>query len=503
MVDATFVGIDLGTANCCLAYTNGDGEVSILKYDEVDDIMPSVVTFTEEGIYVGKEGMEHGHIKGSWNTVSHFKRVMGEDVYRTYNGVKYTPTELSSLVLTKMMRRFKEVTGKDITKAVITIPSDYGDVERHSTFNAAKIAGIEEIFLLSESLAAAIDYGTKYCNEGNRNIMIYDLGTGTLDVAVVNVSDGRFKVLADESNKDIGGRDWDLQLASIIQKKVLDSLGMDSSDVISDNEFRRDVMNVTDDVKIRLETAVKVESTVKLNGNDVEFTVSREDFEESTSWLMAKTIEMMGHAIRDADMNMSDIDTIVLVGGSSMMLQVPKGISEAFPSSEIVMFKPQYAIARGASIYAESLFGKESKIEAIPVMTKTYGFMVGIDGMEKICNVVYKNSPIPSEVKLICRPKRDDQEELELKIYESLSKKGEVYIDDADAKLVKIFKVPLKGKISRGRTKIPIRIHTNEHGKVRFFVECNGEESVLTFIDEIQLTPDEIMESRRKTEAVI
>ena len=503
MVDATFVGIDLGTANCCLAYTKGDGSVSILKYDEVDDILPSVVTFTDDGIYVGKEGMEHGHIRGSWNTVSHFKRVMGEDVYRIFNGIRYTPTELSSLILTKMMRRFKQVTGQDIRKAVITIPSDYGDVERHSTYNAAKIAGIEEVFLLSESLAAAIDYGTRNCQDGERNIMIYDLGTGTLDVAVVNVRNGMFKVLADESNKDIGGRDWDLQLASIIQRKVLESLGMVSSDVISDSEFRRDIMNVTETVKIELETSTKAGGTVALNGKDVQFTVSREEFEESTSWLMAKTIEMIGHAVRNAELKMSDIDTIVLVGGSSMMLQVPKEISEAFPSSEIVPFKPQYAIASGASIYAESLFGEVSRIEAIPVMTKTYGFMVGIDGVEKICNVIYKNTPIPSEVKLMCIPKRDDQKELELKIYESLSKKGEEYIDDTNAKLVRIFKVPLTGKISRGRTKIPIRVHTNEHGKVRFYVTCNGEETVLTFIDEIQLTDEEIRESRRKTEAVI
>ena len=503
MGNATFVGIDLGTANCCLAYTSGDGTTSILDYDGKEDIMPSVVTFTDEGIYVGKEAMAVQHVMGSWNTVSHFKRVMGEDVFRVFNGVKYSPTELSSIVLTKMMMRYKEVTGQDIRQAVITIPSDYGDVERHSTYNAAKIAGIEDIFLLSESLAAAISYGMSKGFGKERNVIIYDLGTGTLDVAVVNIKDGMFKVLADESNKDIGGRDWDLQLASIIQKKVLDSLGMTSAEVISDSEFRRDVMNITDVVKLELETSTKVTRSVSLNGNSVEFTVSRDEFEESTSWLMAKTIEMIGHALRNADLKMSDIDTIVLVGGSSMMLQVPREIRGAFPSSEIVPFMQQYAIATGASIYAESLFGDVQRIEAIPVMTKTYGFMAGIDGVERICNVVFKNSPIPNEVKLTCRPKRDDQGELELKIYESLSKRGESYIGDSDAKLVKVFRIPLNGKVSRGRTRIQIRVYTNEHGKVRFFVGCNGEETELTFIDEIKLTQEEILESRAKMEAVL
>jgi len=318
---AAFVGVDLGTANCCLAYTEGDGSVSVLGYDEDNDIMPSEITFSDDGIYVGLDSRNSVHRHRSWNTVSHFKRVMGENIYRVFNGVKYDPTELSSLMLTKMFMRFREVTGMDVRKAVITIPSDYGDVERHSTYKAARIAGLEEVFLLSESLAAAIAYGMHRPSDRPRNIMIYDLGTGTLDVAVVNVDGGTFKVLSDESNKDIGGRDWDLQLASMIQRKVLSYTGLRSSDVISDNEFRRSLMDVTDKVKVELERTLKADGTVELKGEGIGFTVTRDEFEESTAWLMIKTIDMMGQAVRNAGLVMGDIDTIVLVGGAAMMLQ--------------------------------------------------------------------------------------------------------------------------------------------------------------------------------------
>lgn len=501
--DATYVGVDLGTANCCMAYTEGDGSVSVLRYDEDNDIMPSEITFTDEGIYVGLDSVNAGRRHSSWNTVSHFKRSMGEDVYRVFNGVRYDSTELSSLMLTKMFKRFKEVTGGDVRKAVITVPSDYGDVERHSTYKAARIAGVDKVFLLTESLAAAIAYGIYRPSDVPRNLMIYDLGTGTLDVSVVNVEGGVFRVLSDESNKDIGGRDWDLQLASIIQKKVLDYAGIRSMDIISDNEFRRSVMVATEAAKIQLETSTKASGSVELKGNSVEFSISREEFENSTSWLMIKTIDMMGRAIRNADLTMGDIDTIVMVGGASMMLQVPRAISAAFPSSEIVPFNPQHAIAIGAALFASSYFGDERNIEVIPVMTKTYGFMSGIDGVEKICNVIYKNTPTPSTVKISCRPKRDDQEQLELKIYESQSRKGEEFIDEDDAKYVTTFSVPLSGKISRGRTKIPITVSTDEYGRVLFQVECNGEVREYTFIDGIRLNEDELIVSRKKLEGII
>jgi molecular chaperone DnaK (HSP70) len=496
-----YAGIDLGTANCCLSYTEGDGKVKSLKIGD-DTTLPSVVTFTEKGIYVGHEALNLGDEQGSWNTASHFKRVMGENIVRVYNGVEYDPTELSALLLKKLRMEFEKQTGSEINEAVITIPSDYGDVERHSTYNAAMIAGFKDVTLLSESLAAAVSYGMSKKSSEKKLMIVYDLGSGTLDVCVVEVCGGKFRVLADESNKDLGGRDWDLQLATLIQKKILDTRGMEGSDVMSDSDFRRNLLKEAERIKIELERRARAVGEVTLRGESTKFSITREEFEESTRWLMDKSIDMLGYALRDSKHTMSEVSEIVLVGASSLMLQVPRNFREAFPSKDIIMYRPEYAISDGAALYAESKYGNGS-IEVIPVMTKTYGILAGIDGVEKICNVVFKNTNIPSEYTLTCRPKRDDQDFLDITIYESMSKFGEDFIDISEGKQVLKESIPLTGKISRGRTKIPIVIKANKHGKMSFDISCNGNNTVLTFLKEVDMTPEELQASAVKMEGII
>ena len=501
MSSQCYVGIDLGTANSCVSYTEGDGSVKLLHVND-HMTMPSIVTFTDKGIFVGHDAMELKDVSGTWNTASHFKRVLGEDVVRIFNDKPYSPTDLSAILLKKLRMEFRKQTGFDVKDVVITIPGDYGDIEKHSTYNAARIAGFEDITLLSESSAAAIPYGMSKGTDNDRLMIIYDLGGGTLDVSVVEMSNGRFRVLADESNKDLGGRDWDLQLATLIQRKVLDTRGMEGSDVMSDSEFRRLLLLEAERIKLELERRPRATGEIMLRGEVTTYSITREEFETSTKWLMDKSIDMIGYALRNSKHTMSDVNEIVLVGASSLMLQVPRNLREAFPSKDIIVYKPEFAISDGAALYAESKYGHK-RIEVIPVMTKTYGILAGIDGVEKVCNVVFKNTNIPSDYTLTCRPKRDDQDCMDIKIYESISRSGEYFIDVTDGKLVKELSIPLTGKILRGRTKIPIRITVDKDGSVGFNMTCNNDVNSFSFVESIKMTDDEVTSSASKIEGII
>ncbi len=496
----TYVGIDLGTSFSCLAYTNGDSVPVVLKFENGEDHIPSTVTFADDGLYIGRDAINNGIEQTTWNTVSHFKRTLGEDINRTYSGVKYSPTELSAAILVKLLKEMKKAVGVNVRNAIITIPSDFGDVERHSTFLASKIAGLDDVHLISESLAVAISYGNEKKLD-NSNILVYDFGCGTLNVAVVKISKGDYIVLSDESNKDLGGMDWDIEVAAMLQKRILENAGLKNEDVASDVDFRKIVMNESEIAKIALREETIHEGCIQVNGKDVNYLISRDEIEDETYSLMMKTIEMIGNAIRSSGLEMSDIDKVVMAGNSSLMPQVKKELKYAFPSADLVLFDPSFAVCKGAALFAESFFG-EKKIRYMPVMTKTYGIVVGIDGEEKICNVSYKNDQIPSKFKIYCRPKREDQKDLDIAVYESTAKRGNEYIDIKEGKQIRHFNVQLKGKITRS-TKIPIYVDIDKHGKITFTIECNNEKTAFTFVDEIELSDDEMKESIKKVARVI
>ena len=262
---------------------------------------------------------------------------------------------------------------------------------------------------------------------------------------MVSIQGKSFNVLSDESSKDLGGRDWDLQLANIIQRKVLDSSGLKPDDVVSDSEFRIAVMAEAERQKLSLERSSRSVGSVKVKGKNVRYILTRGEFEDATTWLMMKTINMVGYALRNAHLTMSNIDSIVLVGGSTMMPQVHKSLKEAFPSVDLVSFDPEHAVARGAALYASSIFSK-GDISVTPATTRTIGILAGIDGMEKICNVIFRNSPLPIDKTVMCRPKRDDQKTLEISIYESLAKETDEFIEVSEGKLLANNIFSLRGK---------------------------------------------------------
>ena len=495
-----FIGIDLGTVSSCLAYADEEGNVSISK-NEGSGLLPSVILFTDEGKYVGDQAVKRSTQYSVSNSVFFFKRMMGTDYRRTYGDVSYNSSEMSAMILKKLMKSYRENTGQNVDAAVITVPGDFSDAEKNATVAAAKMAGIEKLEMLNESIAAAISYRHFSKDDRDKKIIIYDLGGGTLDVTVVSIQGKSFHVLSDESSKDLGGRDWDLQLANIIQRKVLDSSGLKPDDVVSDSEFRIAVMAEAERQKLSLERSSRSVGSVKVKGKNVRYILTRGEFEDATTWLMMKTINMVGYALRNAHLTMSNIDSIVLVGGSTKMPQVHRSLKEAFPSMDMVSFDPEHAVARGAALYASSIFGN-NEISVTSATTRTIGILAGIDGMEKICNVIFRNSPLPIDKTIMCRPKRDDQRTLEISIYESLARETDDFIEVSEGKLLANNIFDLRGKITRGKTKIPIRFIADKDGRISVAIQCNGSFSECRMCDPMP-TAEQIEESSRKLEGIL
>ena len=501
MTSSHYVGIDLGTVSTCLAYADDDGAVNISKNEDGNGLLPSVILFTDEGNYVGSQAVKRSIEYSASNSVFFFKRMMGTDYRRTYGGVSYDSSELSAMLLKKAMKSYRENTGETFDSAVITVPGDFSDAEKNATVAAARMAGIEKLELLNESIAAAISYRHFSKDTRDKKIIVYDLGGGTLDVTVMSISGKSFNVLSDESSKDLGGRDWDLQLANIIRRKVLIAAGLKSEDVISDNEFRIAILTEAERQKLSLERSSRSVGSVKVKGKNVRYILTRGEFEDATTWLMMKTINMVGYALRNAHLNMSDIDSIVLVGGSTIMPQVHKSLKEAYPSMDIVSFDPEHAVARGAAIYARSVFAKED-ITVRAASTRTIGVLAGIDGVEKICNVIFRNTQLPIDKTLMCRPKRDDQKTLEISIYESLAREGEDFIEISEGKLLANNIFDLQGKVTRGKTKIPIRFIADKDGRISVAIQCNGRFAECSMCDPMP-TAEQIEESSLKLEGIL
>lgn len=501
MSDRYYIGIDLGTVNTCLAYANEDADVKISKNDDDSGLLPSAILFTENGKYIGNKALEKSAEYSASNSVFFFKRMMGTDYRRTYSGITYNSSEMSAMILTKIIKNFTNNTGVTVDSAVVTVPGDFDDTERNATIVAAKIAGIKKLKLLNESVAASIAYRHFNRSTEDKKIIVYNLGGGTIDVTVMSIVGSSFRMMSNESDKNIGGKDWDLQLANIIQKKVLDASGKTTDDIISKSEFRMALITEAEKQKIILETDDKTMGTVILNNKPIKYVVTRTEFEDATLWLMIRTINMVGYALRNAGLTMKDIDCIVLVGGPTKMPQVQRSLKEAYPSMDIVSFDPQHAVARGASLYARSIFLKND-IKVIPIATKTIGILAGIDGVEKICNVIFRNTPLPIDKTLICRPKRDDHKSLDISIYESLVRNRENFTDVLNGRLLSKNVYNMNGKITRGKTKIFIRFVAAEDGRISITVECNGNHNDYQIYDPI-LTNVTIDESKMKLEDVL
>ena len=310
------VGIDLGTTNSVVAVLEG-GEPAVVANAEGNRTTPSIVAFKGEEVLVGELAKRQA-ITNPDNTIRSIKREIGTTWKQKFEGSDYTPQEISARILQKLKRDAEAYLGEDVTEAVITVPAYFNDAERQATKEAGKIAGLNVLRIINEPTAASLAYGLE--NSEDQKILVYDLGGGTFDVSVLEISEGVFEVKSTAGDSKLGGDDWDEKVMDWLVEKFKSSTGIDIS---NDKMAMQRIKEGAEKAKIELSSTSETEINLPfITANDAGpqhllEKLSRSEFEKITSDLVDRTKEPVNKAIDDAGLSFSDIDHIILVGGST------------------------------------------------------------------------------------------------------------------------------------------------------------------------------------------
>ncbi len=425
-----YVGIDLGTTFSVVAIIDEKGNPVIIPNKQGENTTPSAVLFGKDKPVIGSVAKRKS-IMEPQNYEAFVKRHMGEKTYTftTKNGDTYRPEEISALILAKLKSDAEEYLADRIDGAVITVPAYFGDPQIQATKDAAKAAGIDVLDIINEPTAAAIAFGTSRNVEKKQKVMVYDFGGGTFDVSILDIDQNHIQVISTNGDYQLGGYDIDKALSEYVKKKAKE----EGIDIDKDIRARQELMIQAENAKKELSSADSTDIYLYVQGEEFSLTIDRETFEELIADLLDLTITTMYKAVSDADLEYSNLDKILLVGGSTRIPAVRKIIeeeTEIAPSSEV---HPDEAVAIGAAYHAvdvvhqmaEGTFKEEvsdtaskgkkdrqKKVDelSVPELEKKYTFQdiishgIGVIiydmEQEKDINSVIlpKNTPIPAEV---------------------------------------------------------------------------------------------------------
>ncbi|MBP5651404.1 MAG: Hsp70 family protein, partial [Clostridia bacterium] len=313
------IGIDLGTTNSCVAVMEG-GEATVIANAEGGRTTPSVVAFNKDGERLVGQVAKRQAVANAENTVQSIKREMGSDYKVTIADKSYTPQEISAMILSKLKADAESFLGQKVTQAVITVPAYFTDSQRQATKDAGKIAGLEVLRIINEPTAAALAYGLDKGENKNQKVLVYDLGGGTFDVSILEIGDGVFEVLSTAGNNRLGGDDFDNEIMKLLLEDFKAKNGIDLS---KDKLAMQRLKEESEKAKIDLSASQKVNINLPFITADatgakhLEYDLTRAKFDQITEYLVQKTIDKMRQALKDAKLSYSDIDKVLLVGGST------------------------------------------------------------------------------------------------------------------------------------------------------------------------------------------
>jgi len=346
------VGIDLGTTFCAIARINPQtGKAEIIKNSYDESVTPSVLCFEQNGNILFGEEAKSMQEQGDSNTAAFFKRSMGKtDFVVEFYGKEYTATDLSAILLEKIIAEAEEQCGEAFDAAVITVPAYFADSERKATLTAAKKAGLKDVELVNEPTAAAFAYGINE-KDTEQTILIYDLGGGTFDVTIANVTKNEIVVLGSDGNHDLGGKNWDDCIARYLAKEFFKKTDIDLGDA-DDSGFMGSLIVKAETAKKHLSSRNSVNIPVKYKGFDETFEITTEKFVEISDHLMGTTRDVISSLMRSVNKSWSDIDGAILVGGSTRMKMIHDYIEKMSGSPPLRGINVDEAVALGAAIRA-------------------------------------------------------------------------------------------------------------------------------------------------------